>query len=144
MTIPPSILPNNFSVTTVAEISCDKFVSGGQRYKKLKLFEGKKMQHFDYGFYKNINFTGFLPLMRNRKSVVIPREFNVVPKVPVVGFSKNETNFDRSMITLEGMVTNEEKLYIKRIFLTSAVCCQRTKEKKRVDNEKRGVGLFSQ
>ena len=36
MTIPPSILPNNFSVTTVAEISCDAFISSVQRYKKLK------------------------------------------------------------------------------------------------------------
>lgn len=48
------------------------------------------MQPFDYAFYKNINFIGFLPL-RNRKSVVIPGEFNVVSKVPVVGLSKNET-----------------------------------------------------
>ena len=48
------------------------------------------MQPFDYAFYKNINFIGFLPL-RNRKSVVIPGEFNAVPKVPVVGLSKNET-----------------------------------------------------
>jgi len=101
------------------------------------------MQHFDYAFYKNINFVGFLPL-RNRKSVVIPGEFNAVPKVRVVGLSKKETKSDRKMITLEGMVTTEEKLYIKRIFLTSAVCCQRTKEKKSVDNKKRGVGLFSQ
>lgn len=53
------------------------------------------MQHFDYGFYKNINFTGFLPL-RNRKSVVIPGEFNAVPKVPVVGLSKNETKLKSS------------------------------------------------
>lgn len=48
------------------------------------------MQPFDYAFYKNINFIGFLPL-RNRKSVAIPGEFNVVSKVPVVGLSKNET-----------------------------------------------------
>lgn len=57
---------------------------------------------------------------------------------------KAPTESDRKMVTVEGMVTTEEKLNIKRIFLTSAVCCQRTKEKKRVDNERRGVGLFSQ
>ena len=102
------------------------------------------MQDFDYVFYKNINFIRFLPL-RNRKSVVIPGEFNVVTKVPVVGLSKNETKSDRKKRTLEGMVNTEEKLYnIKRIFLTSAVWCQRTKEKKSVDNKNRGVGLFSQ
>lgn len=63
------------------------------------------MQHFDYAFYKNISFIGVLPL-RNRKSVVIPGEFNVVPKGPVVGLSKNETK--GKMITLDGMVTTEE------------------------------------
>ena len=52
------------------------------------------MQHFDYVFYKNINFIHFLPL-RNRKSVVIPGEFNVVPKVSVLGLSKTETKSDR-------------------------------------------------
>lgn len=42
MTIPPSILPRSFSVTTVAEISCDKFISNAQRYKKLKDYVGAK------------------------------------------------------------------------------------------------------
>lgn len=105
------------------------------------------MQHFHYAFYKNINFIGFLPL-RNRKSVVIPGEFNVIPKVPVVGLSKNETksSFEKRSQNdnTRGDGDDRRKLYIKRIFLTSAVCCQRTKEKKRLDNKKRGVGLFSQ
>lgn len=47
MTIPPSILPNNFSVTTVAEISCDTFISSVQRYKKLKDYDcGKENAAF--------------------------------------------------------------------------------------------------